>query len=167
MLVLLYIIWFILKTSSIGVGLELGGKDPAYVRVDSNPKYAAEQLIDGAMYNSGQSCCAIERIYVHEKIYDQFVEHAVKTAYDYILGSPLDPKTNLGPVIHRESANQIRDQIEEAVSKGATLLIDESKFPASKKGTAFIAPQILVNVNHSMKVMYEETFGPVVGIMKV
>lgn len=84
---------------TIGVGLELGGKDPAYVREDADPIHAAEQLVDGAMYNSGQSCCGIERIYVHEKVYDAFVTHAVKTASAYTLGPAFDPNVNLGPGI--------------------------------------------------------------------
>ncbi len=156
-----------LVTSFAGVGLELGGKDSAYVRADADPVYTAEQLVDGAMYNSGQSCCAIERIYVHENIYDAFVSHAVKTAKAYVLGNPLDPKTNLGPVISIHQANHIRAHLQDAADKGATLHIDETEFPISKAGTAFVAPQILTNVNHDMLIMSEETFGPVVGIMKV
>jgi acyl-CoA reductase-like NAD-dependent aldehyde dehydrogenase len=151
----------------IPVGLELGGKDPAYVCADADPLYAAEQLIDGAMYNSGQSCCGIERIYVNENVYDEFVKHAVEIAKKYVLGSPFDDATNLGPVIKIEAANFIRNQITEAVAHGATALLDESLFPVAKPGTAFVAPQILINVNHSMRIMTEETFGPVVGIMKV
>lgn len=147
--------------------MELGGKDPAYVRADADPLFAAEQLVDGAMYNSGQSCCAIERIYVHKQVFDKFVEHAVKTVKGYVLGSPLDPTTNLGPVVRVEAAQQIREHVKDAIAKGATPLIDESLFPLAKEGTSFVAPQILTNVDHSMKIMTEETFGPVVGIMKV
>ena len=157
------------STSFAGVGLELGGKDPAYVRADADPVFTAEQLVDGAMYNSGQSCCAVERIYVHEAVYDAFVAHAVKTARAYILGDPVnDPKTNLGPVISIHQANSIRAQLKDAKEKGAVLHIDEAtEFPIAKAGSAFVAPQILTNVNHGMLVMSEETFGPVVGIMKV
>ncbi|KAJ3361832.1 hypothetical protein HDU91_003718 [Kappamyces sp. JEL0680] len=155
------------SASIAGVGLELGGKDPAYVRHDADPINAAENLIDGAMYNSGQSCCAIERIYVHEKVYDEFVAHAVATAKKYILGSPLDPKSNLGPVVRLEAAQSIRAQIKDALAKGAVAHIDASLFPLDRPDSCFVAPQVLTNVNHSMKVMSEETFGPVVGIMKV
>ncbi|KAI8899333.1 aldehyde dehydrogenase domain-containing protein [Globomyces pollinis-pini] len=151
----------------ITVGLELGGKDPAYVREDADPKFVAEQLIDGAMYNSGQSCCGIERIYVHEKVYDDFIKYAAETVSLYNLGLPFDEATNLGPVVTIHSANLIREQIADAVSKGATLLVDQKQFPMAKEGTPFVAPQVLVNVNHSMKVMKEETFGPIVGVMKV
>ncbi|KAJ3314651.1 hypothetical protein HDV04_005657 [Boothiomyces sp. JEL0838] len=155
------------SSTFIGVGLELGGKDPAYVREDADPISVADNLVDGAMYNSGQSCCAVERIYVHEKIYDEFVNRAVETAKKYVLGSPFDSASNLGPVIKPEAATAIRAQIKDAVDKGAKCLIDESLFPIAKPGTAYVAPQILVNVNHTMKVMRDETFGPVVGIMKV
>ncbi|KAI8904053.1 Aldehyde/histidinol dehydrogenase [Gorgonomyces haynaldii] len=158
------------QLASVGfcsIGLELGGKDPAYVREDADPINAAENLIDGAMYNSGQSCCGIERIYVHEKQYDQFVQHCVKTVYGYKLGNPLEDDTNLGPVVNVHQASLIRQQIQEAVQQGAQQLIDLSKFPAARDGTAYVAPQILVNVNHQMRIMTEETFGPVVGIVKV
>jgi acyl-CoA reductase-like NAD-dependent aldehyde dehydrogenase len=155
------------QTRFVGVGLELGGKDPAYVCEDADPKHCAEQLVDGAMYNSGQSCCAIERIYVHEKVYDAFVEHAVQVAKGYVLGPPMDPKSNIGPVININAANQIRAQIKDAIEKGAKPLLDDSLFPLAKPGTAYVAPQLFVNVNHDMKLMKDETFGPVVGIMKV
>ncbi|KAJ3386355.1 hypothetical protein HDU84_001596 [Entophlyctis sp. JEL0112] len=151
----------------MGLGLELGGKDPAYVRADCDPKHAAENLVDGAMYNSGQSCCGVERIYVHESIFDAFVAEAAAVAATYKLGDPLDPATNLGPVVNVNAANNIRAHVDEAVSKGAKLLVDPVLFPLAKPGTAFVAPQILVNVDHSMKIMKEETFGPVVGVMKV
>ncbi|POY73901.1 hypothetical protein BMF94_3072 [Rhodotorula taiwanensis] len=149
------------------VGLELGGKDAAYVRKDSDPAYAAENIVDGAMFNSGQSCCGIERVYVHESLYDQFVEEVVKVVKGYKLGDPREQETTLGPVVSLRSAATIREHIAEAVSKGATALIDESAFPLAKEGTTYVAPQVLVNVDHSMKVMSEETFGPVMGIMKV
>ncbi|KAI8844956.1 aldehyde dehydrogenase [Chytridium lagenaria] len=125
-------------------------KNPAYVREDADPAHAAENLIDGAMYNSGQSCCAIERIYVHEKVYDRFVEEAVKAA-----------------MVKVAAADAIREHLRDAVAKGAKALVDESLFSVAKAGTAFVAPQVLVNVDHTMKIMTEETFGPVVGVMKV
>ncbi|KAJ1559606.1 hypothetical protein HK405_009982 [Cladochytrium tenue] len=161
----------VLRTASektfIGVGLELGGKDPAYVRSDTDLGYAAENIVDGAMYNAGQSCCAVERVYVHEDVFDAFVEKAVAIAKGYKLGPPSDPEVSLGPVINSRAADLVRSHVQDAISKGAKPLIDESLFPAAKEGTAFVAPQILVNVDHSMRIMTEETFGPVVGIMKV
>ncbi|KAJ3227071.1 hypothetical protein HK099_003524 [Clydaea vesicula] len=152
----------------IGTGFELGGKDPAYVREDADVDYAAENLIDGAFYNSGQSCCAVERVYVHEKVYDKFVSNCVElTKKNYKLGDPNNKETNLGPVINAAAAAAIRSHITDAVTKGATNLIEENLFPSNKVGTAYIAPAILVNVNHNMKVMMDETFGPVLPIQKV
>ena len=151
----------------IGLGLELGGKDPAYVRADANVENAADNLVDGACFNSGQSCCGIERIYVHASIYDRFVERAVATTLQYVLGNPLDAATNLGPVVRQSSADFIRAQVDEAIRAGARGLIDPGHFAAARTGTPYVAPQLLVNVDHSMRVMQEETFGPVVGIMKV
>ena len=149
-----------------GVGLELGGKDPGYVMDDADVDAAIETLMDGAMYNSGQCCCGIERIYVHESHYDRFVEGAKKFAESYRLGNPLDPETSLGPMANKRFAAVVRAQIEEAVAKGAKALVDPKLFPADDGG-AYIAPQILVDVDHSMSIMNEETFGPAVGIMKV
>lgn len=151
----------------VSVGLELGGKDPAYVRADADIAYAAENLVDGAFFNSGQSCCAIERIYVHEAVYDEFLLRAVELTNQYRLGNPTDPNTNLGPVVSARAAGFIRAQIAEAIAQGAKPLIDTTRFAADMKGSLYIAPQILVNVTHQMRLMTEETFGPVVGIMKV
>lgn len=152
----------------VGVGLELGGKDPGYVRADADPVSAAEGLIDGAFFNSGQSCCGIERIYVHEAVYDAFVEKAVSLVEGYRLGDPTQKDTNLGPVVRQNSAEGIRAQIEAAISAGARPLIDGSRFPvAAEKGDPYLAPQLLVDVTHEMEIMREETFGPVVGVMKV
>jgi acyl-CoA reductase-like NAD-dependent aldehyde dehydrogenase len=154
----------------IATGLELGGKDPAYVRPDlnaANLEAAIENLVDGAMFNSGQSCCAVERIYVHRDVYDRFVEGAVELTRQYKLGNPLEAGTTLGPMVRADAADKARAHIAEALQKGARGLIDESHFPASKAGTPYLAPQILVNVDHSMLVMTEETFAPVVGIMPV
>ncbi|CEQ42138.1 SPOSA6832_03926 [Sporobolomyces salmonicolor] len=149
------------------VGLELGGKDAAYVREDCDPAYAAENLVDGAMFNSGQSCCAVERVYVHESVYDKFVDAAVRVAKEYHLGDSRKESTTLGPVISLRSAATIREHIAEAVSRGARALIPESDFPEAKEGTTYVAPQVLVDVDHRMRVMSEETFGPVMGVMKV
>jgi acyl-CoA reductase-like NAD-dependent aldehyde dehydrogenase len=150
-----------------GVGLELGGKDPAYVRPDVAFDHAVENLVDGAFFNSGQSCCGIERIYVHADIYDRFVEAFVALAGEYRLGNPLDPSINLGPLVRTSAAEFVRGQIAEAVASGARSLIDESLFPASRAGTPYLAPQVLVDVDHTMRLMTEENFGPVAGIMRV
>ena len=149
------------------VGLELGGKDPAYVRADANFDYAVENLVDGAFYNSGQCCCGIERIYVHENLYDRFVEKYVDLTSRYVLGNPLDEATTLGPMAHTRFADLVRAQTAEALAKGAKAHLDPNDFPADKAGTPYLAPQVLTNVDHSMRVMVEESFGPVVGIMKV
>jgi acyl-CoA reductase-like NAD-dependent aldehyde dehydrogenase len=148
------------------LGLELGGKDPGYVRADANLDAAVDTLMDGAMFNSGQCCCGIERIYVHESLYDAFVEKAVAWVKALKLGSPLDPETTLGPMANVRFAKVVRDQVAEAIAAGARPLIDPAHFPADDGG-AYLAPQILVNVDHTMRVMTEESFGPVVGIMPV
>jgi acyl-CoA reductase-like NAD-dependent aldehyde dehydrogenase len=147
--------------------LELGGKDPAYVRPDANIAFAAENVVDAGYFNSGQSCCAMERIYVHEAVYDQFVEAAVAVINTYQLGSPTDEATTLGPVVRTKAADYIRGQVARAIAKGAKPLIDEKRFPAAKEGTPYVAPQLLVNVDHTMDIMMEETFGPAHGVMKV
>jgi acyl-CoA reductase-like NAD-dependent aldehyde dehydrogenase len=149
------------------LGLELGGKDPAYVREDADLDFAIENLVDGAFYNSGQCCCGIERVYVHEKHYDRFVEGAVDLTSNYVLGNPLDDATTLGPMSAVRFADTVRAQTAEALAKGAKAHLDPKAFPADREGTAYLAPQILTNVDHSMRVMTEESFGPVVGIMKV
>lgn len=156
-----------LNDKFIPCGLELGGKDPAYVRADADIEFAAENLVDGAFFNSGQSCCGIERIYVDAEVYDAFVEKFVATTKHYRLGNPTDVDTNLGPMVKTSAANFVREQIAEAVSQGAKSLVDESLFPASKAGTPYLSPHVLVDVNHQMRVMTEESFGPVIGIMKV
>jgi len=148
------------------LGLELGGKDPGYVRADANVDAAIDTLMDGAMYNAGQCCCGIERIYVHEKHFDRFVEGAAAWASGLKLGNPFDQATTLGPMANKRFAAVVRDQIAEALAKGAKPLIDPKLFPADDGG-AYLAPQVLVDVDHSMRVMMEESFGPVVGIMKV
>ena len=151
----------------IGTGLELGGKDPAYVRADAKLDHAIENVIDGAFFNSGQSCCGVERIYVHAEVYDAFVEGAVELTRGYVLGNPIEPETTLGPMVRASAAEFVRGQIEDAVAAGAKALIDPKAFAADAAGTPYLAPQILIDVDHSMRVMTEESFGPVVGIMKV
>ena len=148
------------------MGLELGGKDPGYVRADANLEAAVDTLMDGAMFNSGQCCCGIERIYVHESLFDAFVEKSVAWVNALKLGSPFDAASTLGPMANSRFAKVVRDQIAEAVAQGAKPLINPAHFPADDGG-AYLAPQILVNVTHDMRVMMEESFGPVVGIMKV
>jgi acyl-CoA reductase-like NAD-dependent aldehyde dehydrogenase len=149
-----------------GTGLELGGKDPGYVMEDADLDRAVDVLMDGATYNSGQCCCGIERIYVNENLYDDFVEKSVAWVKNYKLGNPLDPETSLGPMANKRFAAVVRKQIQEATAKGAKTLIDPKLFPEDDGG-AYLAPQILVDVDHSMSIMNEETFGPAVGIMKV
>ncbi len=151
----------------IGTGMELGGKDPAYVRADVNLQHAVENLVDGSFYNSGQSCCGIERIYVDSAIFDQFLEGFVELTQQYRLDDPTDPETTLGPMVTTRAATFVRGQIADAVRGGARALIDEKRFAKSAPDSAYLAPQVLVDVDHSMRVMTEETFGPVVGIMKV
>ncbi len=147
--------------------LELGGKDPAYVRADANLPFAVENIVDGGFFNSGQSCCGMERVYVHEAVYDAFVEGAVATVNAYKLGSPTDPATTLGPLVRASAAKFVKDQVDEAIRAGAKALIDPKHFPEAREGTAYLAPQVLVDVDHSMRFMTEETFGPAFGIMKV
>ena len=151
----------------IGVGTELGGKDPSYVRHDADLALAIAENVDGAFFNSGQSCCAIERIYVHTDVYDQFVEGFVDLTKQYVLGNPMHPDTTIGPMVNTAAAAFVRKQIEEAFASGAQHLVGESHFPNSNTDSAYIGPTVLVDVNHSMSVMREESFGPVIGIMRV
>ena len=151
----------------INLGLELGGKDPAYVRPDANLAHAIENLVDGAYFNSGQSCCGIERIYVHKKVWGDFIDGFVDLTRNYVLGSPLEEATTLGPLVKAEAADFVRKQIRAALRAGAMAHVDPRSFALDKAGTPYMAPQVLTNVNHRMSVMMEESFGPVVGIMKV
>jgi acyl-CoA reductase-like NAD-dependent aldehyde dehydrogenase len=147
----------------IATGLELGGKDPAYVRADADLASAVENLVDGSYFNSGQSCCGVERIYVHKQKFSEFVDAFVALTKQYKLGNPLDPKTTLGPMVRASAADQVRAQVAAAVAKGAKPLL---KLP-DREGTPYLPPEVLVDVDHRMAVMTEETFGPVVGIMPV
>src|SRR5690606_31864069 len=149
-----------------GLGLELGGKDPGYVMEDADLDWAVDTLMDGAMYNAGQCCCGIERIYVNHRLFDEFVAKSVKWVNALKLGNPFDADTTLGPMANRRFADTVRAQTAEAVAAGAKPLIERQNFPADDGG-AYLMPQILVNVDHSMRVMTEESFGPVVGIMAV
>ena len=151
----------------IGTGLELGGKDPAYVRADADLAQAIDTLVDGAMFNTGQSCCGIERIYVHQSVFDDFLSGAAELIRGYRLGDPTDSTTNLGPMVRTSAADFVRGQVAEAVAAGATAHVDPKLFAADAAGTPYLAPQILSGVDHSMRVMTEESFGPVVGVMPV
>lgn len=151
----------------IGAALELGGKDPAYVCGDADVERSAANLVDGSFYNAGQSCCGVERIYVHRDVYEPFLEAFVTVANELMLGDPRDSSTTLGPVVRIRNAEGIQAQIDEALAAGARALLDPSHFEESKRGLPYMAPQVLVDVNHSMRIMSEETFGPAVGIMQV
>ncbi len=151
----------------INAGLELGGKDPAYVRADVNLDHAVENLVDGAFFNSGQSCCGIERIYVHESQFDQFVDGFAALTKQYILGNPLESATTLGPMVRTAAANFAQTQIDQAIAAGAKSLVSPDLFTAHQTNTPYMAPQVLIDVNHQMDIMSEETFAPVVGIMSV
>lgn len=153
---------------ALRVGLELGGKDPAYIRSDVDVKWAAEEIVDGAIFNSGQSCCSVERVYVAEEIHDDFVKEVQEVLKGYVLGDPSDPKTNIGPVVSKRSAEAIRAHVKEAVEKGAKDATPENEtFKSLPPDGNFVAPTLLTNVTHEMAVMTEETFGPVIPIMKV
>jgi acyl-CoA reductase-like NAD-dependent aldehyde dehydrogenase len=147
----------------IGTGLELGGKDPAYVRPDADLNFAVENLVDGAYFNSGQSCCGIERIYVHKKLFKPFVDGFVQLTRQYRLGNPLEKETNLGPLVRTEAAENVRAQIKQAVKKGAKALLRLKDAPK----TPYLPPEVLIDVDHRMAVMTEESFGPIVGIQAV
>jgi acyl-CoA reductase-like NAD-dependent aldehyde dehydrogenase len=148
------------------LGLELGGKDPAYVRADAKLDHAIENLVDGSFYNSGQSCCGVERIYVDARIFDDFVEGFADLTRKYVVGNPLEQATTLGPMVRGAAADAVRNQIDEAKRKGASALIN-MKVDGDRSGSPYLAPEVLIGVNHQMEVMREESFGPVVGIMKV
>lgn len=149
------------------VGLELGGKDPAYIRADADLPQAVETIVDGAYFNSGQSCCGIERAYVHESLFEQFVSQAVGLIHRYRLGRPNEIDTTLGPLVKASAADFARGQINEAIEQGAKTHIDSAFFPMDKPGSAYMAPQLLTNVDRTMRIMREETFGPVLGVQAV
>ena len=151
----------------IGVGLELGGCDPVYVRHDADLPHAIENVVDGAYFNSGQSCCGMQRIYVHESVYDAFASGATDLVRQYALGNPLDAATTLGPVVRSSAADAIRAQVDASIKAGARAVIDERAFPMSKAGTPYLAPQLLLDAPPNSAVMREEIFGPVAGVMKV
>ena len=151
----------------IQAGMELGGKDPALVLDDADVAFAAENLVDGAFYNAGQSCCGIERIYVADRLYDDFVDAFVSIARDYRLGDPLDDATTLGPMVDEKSADFVRGQVDAAIQAGARRLVGDADFAVPDRSRCYVAPQVLVDVDHSMSLMADETFGPAIGIMRV
>lgn len=152
----------------VPVGLELGGKDPAYVRADVDVKLAAEEIVDGAVFNSGQSCCSIERVYVDEKIHDDFVKAVQDVLKGYKLGDPFDQSTNIGPVVSKKSSNTIRAHVDDALEKGATDSTPENEsFSSPPPDGNYVKPTLLTGVTHDMIVMNEETFGPIIPVMKV
>ena len=149
----------------VPIGLELGGKDPLYVMDDiADIDKVAGAALEGVVYNNGQSCCAVERIYVHEKIYDQFVKSYTEQAKKLVIGNPMNEKTDIGPLSRKEQQQFLLEQVKDAKEKGATVLYGGNAI--NSKGY-FIEPTVLVNVSHDMKVMKEESFGPVTGIQKV
>jgi len=154
-------------TRFIGVGLELGGCDPVYVRHDANLEHAIENIVDGAYFNSGQSCCGLQRVYVHDALYEKFADGFVELTRKYVLGDPTNAATTLGPLVRTAAADSVRAQIAASIAAGASGVIDEKAFASSRAGTPYLAPQVLLDVNHAMPVMREEIFGPVAGIMKV
>jgi acyl-CoA reductase-like NAD-dependent aldehyde dehydrogenase len=152
----------------VNVGLELGGKDPAYIRSDVDVAWAAEEIVDGAVFNSGQSCCSLERVYVDEKIHDEFVEAVQNVLKNYKLGDPFNKETHLGPVISKRSKETIEAHIKDAIEKGAKEVTPENEsFKSLPSDGNFVKPAVLTNVDHNMIVMTEESFGPILPIMKV
>lgn len=152
----------------VNVGLELGGKDPAYIRPDVDVAWAAEEIVDGAVFNSGQSCCSLERIYVHEDIHDSFVEKVQDVLKNYKLGDPFNKETHVGPVVSKRSKETIEAHVKDALEKGAKDATPQnSSFESPPPDGNFVRPTLLVNVDHNMTVMTEETFGPVIPVMKV
>ncbi|KAI1352355.1 aldehyde dehydrogenase [Xylaria sp. FL0043] len=152
----------------VNVGLELGGKDPAYVRGDVDLDWAAAEIVDGSIFNSGQSCCALERTYVDEKVYDAFIEATQKVLKSYKVGDPLEKETQIGPVISKRAKETIEAHIKDALEKGAKdATPDNPTFSSLPTRGNFVKPTLLTDVNHTMTVMKEETFGPVIPVMKV
>jgi acyl-CoA reductase-like NAD-dependent aldehyde dehydrogenase len=146
------------------VQLELGGKDPAYIAADADVAIAAPAVADGAFYNTGQSCCAVERIYVHESIYPSFLEHFMATVNGFAVGDPMDEHTYLGPLARKAQLEFLKYQVDDSLSKGAKLLCGGDRL---ERPGYFFQPTVLVDVNHTMSVMRDESFGPIIGIQSV
>lgn len=151
----------------VGVGLELGGKDPALVLPDCDFDFVVENVVDGAFYNAGQSCCAVERVYVHADIYDRFVEAFTEKVHGYVVGNPLEDGTTLGPLVSARAAQDVDAQVQAALAAGARQTTDDAKFSVPDLSPCYRAPRVLVDVTHDMDLMREETFGPAIGIMRV
>lgn len=144
--------------------LELGGKDPSYICDDVNIENAAASTADGAFYNAGQSCCSVERIYVHSKIYNDFVDLFMHEVENFVVGDPMDEKTYIGPLARAAQLNVLEHQVADAKAKGARILHGGERIAGPGN---YFAPTVLTNVNHTMEVMREESFGPIIGIQKV
>jgi acyl-CoA reductase-like NAD-dependent aldehyde dehydrogenase len=150
------------------VGLELGGNDPSYIRPDVDVKWAAAEIVDGAVFNSGQSCCAIERVYVHTSIHDALVHEIQEVLKTYILGSPDDKSTHVGPVISRAAKSNIEAQVQDALSKGAKdSTPPNNSFTSPPQSGNYVPPTLLTNCTHAMAIMTTETFGPIIPLMRV
>lgn len=147
--------------------LELGGKDPAYVRSDADLEFAANEISSGSFFNSGQCCCAIERVYIHHTVYQKFIELVKQKAEQVVLGNPLHLNTTMGPMAKTGSADIVRNKITRAIQSGAKQIVNQDIFPLSKFGSNYLSPHILINVNHKMDIIQEETFGPVMPIISV
>lgn len=155
------------RNNFVAVGLELGGKDPALVLPDCDFEFTVPNLVEGAFYNAGQSCAAVERIYVHADIWDRFVEAYVEHTHALVLGDPLADGTTLGPVVDAAAAARVRAQVDAAKAAGARQVSDDARFEVPDRSPCYLAPKVLVDVDHDMALMRDETFGPAIGIMKV
>lgn len=151
----------------IGLGLELSGVDPAYIRSDANLDKTVAEVVEGALFNSGQSCSGVQRVYVHRSRYQEFLDRAVAAAEKYVLGNPLDQATTLGPLVRLDSATIVREIVGQSISLGARSLIDHNKYPLDTITSAYMAPKILADANHQMHIMTQDCFGPVFGVMPV
>jgi len=148
----------------IRLNLELGGKDPVYVAADVDPRAAAASVAEGAFYNTGQSCCAVERVYVHEAVHDRFVEAFVENVRGYVVGDPMDPKTFIGPLARPAQVALLERQVEDARAKGGRVLLGGRRIDVPG---AWFEPTVVADANHSMELMRDETFGPLIGVQRV
>jgi acyl-CoA reductase-like NAD-dependent aldehyde dehydrogenase len=149
----------------IDAGLELGGKDPAYVAEDADLDYAAANCVDGACYNAGQSCCAVERVYVHHTLYDAFLAKAKAALEEYVLGDPMNEATSMGPLASRNAPKFLESQVQDAVRRGARLLTGGG--PVADQAGNFFAPTLLADVSNNAEIMQEESFGPTLPVLSV
>jgi len=155
------------KTRFIDVGLELGGKDPAYVAEDADLNFAVENIVDGGFYNAGQSCCGVERVYVHKSLYAKFLEQAVPLVQAYVLGDPSEAKTTLGPMAQQSAVDFLVKQVQESKKMGGRVLVGGGPTTDKAGKGRFFAPTVIADVNHKMGLMIEENFGPIFGVMPV